>query len=88
MWQDSHADKALEALKQMQAVECLVLRDGVLKQSDAVNLVPGDIVEVRIGDRIPADMRVAELKSVSIQVEEAPLTGEPTSVSKTIKPMS
>lgn len=88
VWQDSHADKALEALKQMQAVECLVLRDGVLKQSDAVNLVPGDIVEVRIGDRIPADMRVAELKSVSIQVEEAPLTGEPTSVSKTIRPMS
>lgn len=71
----------------MQAVECLVLRDGILKKSDAVNLVPGDIVEVRIGDRIPADMRVSELKSVSLQVEEAPLTGEPTSVSKTIKPM-
>ena len=59
VWQDSHADKALEALKQMQAVECLVLRDGILKKSDAVNLVPGDIVEVRIGDRIPADMRLA-----------------------------
>jgi len=88
VWQDSHADKALEALKQMQAVECLVLRGGELRKADAVNLVPGDIVEVRIGDRIPADMRLAELKSVSLQVEEAPLTGEPTSVSKTLKPMA
>jgi P-type E1-E2 ATPase len=45
-----------------------------------VNLVPGDIVEVRIGDRVPADLRIGELKSVSLQVEEAPLTGESVSV--------
>lgn len=49
--------------------------------------MPGDVVEVRIGDRVPADLRIAELKSVSLLVEEAPLTGESVSVQKTIKPM-
>jgi Ca2+-transporting ATPase len=71
----------------MQAVDCRLLRDGQWKITDAVNLVPGDIVEVRIGDRVPADMRVAQLKSVSLQVEEAPLTGESVSVQKVTKPM-
>ena len=87
VWQDSHADKALEALKGMQAVECRLLREGAWKITDSVNLVPGDIVEVRVGDRVPADMRIAKLKSVSLQVEEAPLTGESVSVQKVIKPM-
>jgi P-type Ca2+ transporter type 2C len=72
----------------MQAVECRLLRDGKWSMQDSVNLVPGDIVEVRIGDRVPADLRVAELKSVSLQVEEAPLTGESVSVQKTTNPMS
>lgn len=40
-----------------------------------------------MGDRAPADLRVVELQSVSLLVEEAPLTGEPISVSKTTKPM-
>jgi Ca2+-transporting ATPase len=88
IWQDSNADKALEALKEMQAVECRLLRDGQWSVSDSKNLVPGDVVEVRIGDRVPADLRIAELKSVSLQVEEAPLTGESVSVQKTIKPMA
>jgi P-type Ca2+ transporter type 2C len=50
----------------MQAVECRLLRDGEWAIKDSVNLVPGDIVEVRIGDRVPADLRVAQLKSVSL----------------------
>jgi Ca2+-transporting ATPase len=87
VWQDSHADKALEALKEMQAIECRLLRDGKWNLQDSVNLVPGDIVEVRIGDRVPADLRVAELKSISLMVEEAPLTGESVSVQKTTEPM-
>jgi Ca2+-transporting ATPase len=88
VWQDSHADKALEALKQMQAIACTVLRDGKWSEMDSVNLVPGDIVKVRIGDRVPADLRVAQLQSVSLQVEEAPLTGESVSVQKTTIPMA
>ena len=84
IWQDSNADKALEALKEMQAVECKLLRDGKWNLSDSKLLVPGDVVEVNIGDRVPADIRLAELKSVSVQVEEAPLTGESVSVQKRV----
>ena len=87
VWQDSHADKALEALKEMQAVKCRLLRDGVLKERESACLVPGDIVVVKIGDAVPADLRIAELKSISLQVEEAPLTGESVSVQKVTKPM-
>lgn len=80
IWQDSNADKALDALKEMQAVECKLLRDGVWTIQDSKNLVPGDIVEVNIGDRVPADLRLAYFNSISLQVEEAPLTGESVSV--------
>ena len=88
IYQDSNADKALEALKNMQAIKCKVLRDGVWAEMDSVELVPGDVVEVNIGDCVPADLRVSKLKSISLQVEEAPLTGESVSVQKTIKKMS
>jgi Ca2+-transporting ATPase len=71
----------------MQAVECKLLRDGHWTIQDSKNLVPGDIVEVNIGDRVPADLRLAKFNSISLQVEEAPLTGESVSVQKTIKPM-
>jgi Ca2+-transporting ATPase len=50
----------------MQAVDCKLLRDGKWTVEDSVNLVPGDVVEVRIGDRVPADLRIAQLKSVSL----------------------
>jgi P-type E1-E2 ATPase len=58
------------------------LRDNKWKTEDAKQLVPGDIVKVNIGDNIPADIRITQLNSVSLQVEEAPLTGESVSVSK------
>jgi len=50
--------------------------------------VPGDVVQVKIGDNIPADIRVTELKSVSLMIEEAPLTGESVSVQKQTKEMT
>lgn len=58
IWQDANADKALEALKEMQAISCLLLRDGEWRETDSKLLVPGDIVRVKIGDRIPADLRL------------------------------
>ena len=51
---------------------------------DAKELVPGDIVRLNAGDCVPADIRIIALESVSLQVEEAPLTGESVSVQKKI----
>ena len=66
IWQDSNADKALDALKEMQAVECKLLRDGHWTIQDSKNLVPGDIVEVNIGDRVPADLRLAKSNVLTV----------------------
>ena len=82
IWQDSNADSALDALKEMQAVESTVLRDGDWQKVDAKELVPGDIVQVKIGECVPADMRVAKILSIALQVEQASLTGESVSVKK------
>jgi len=51
---------------------------------DSKDLVPGDIVRVKMGDNIPADIRLINMNSVSFQVEEAPLTGESVSVQKQV----
>ena len=72
----------------MQAIDSQILRDGDWKTIDAKFLVPGDIVKVRIGDRVPADLRIIKLNSVSLLVEEAPLTGESVSVEKTTAAMT
>lgn len=82
IYQDKDAENALDALKKMQSLECQVKRNGVWKLMDSKDLVPGDIVRVKMGDNIPADIRLIELNSVSLQVEEAPLTGESVSVQK------
>jgi len=51
---------------------------------DSKDLVPGDIVRVKMGDNIPADIRLINMNSVSFQVEEAPLTGESVSDKKQV----
>lgn len=61
IWQDSQSDNALEALQNMQALVCKVLRDEVWTQVDAKTLVPGDIIQVTAGDCIPADIRIIEI---------------------------
>jgi Ca2+-transporting ATPase len=66
IWQDSNADKALEALKNMQPLKCKVRRNGYWTFEDSKNLVPGDIVEVNMGDSVPADLRIGEMNSVSL----------------------
>lgn len=83
IWQDRNADSALEALKDLQAAECVVLRDGFWKTVDAKTLVPGDIVQVKQGQCVPADLRCAEIQSIALQIEQAALTGESVSVQKT-----
>ncbi len=72
--QESKAEKALDALKNMSAPHARVIRSGEEKVIDASELVPGDIIKLEAGDFVPADARL--LKSVSLKSEESALTGE------------
>jgi len=72
--QESKAEKALEALKNLSAPHARVIRGGEEKVIDASTLVPGDIILLEAGDFIPADARL--LRSVSLKCEESALTGE------------
>ncbi|KAG2320166.1 hypothetical protein Bca52824_013379 [Brassica carinata] len=88
IWQETNAEKALEALKEIQSQQATVMRDGNKVSSlPAKELVPGDIVELRVGDKVPADMRVVALISSTLRVEQGSLTGESEAVSKTTKPV-
>ncbi len=78
--QENKTQKTLEALKKMIRPEAKVLRDGKRQKILAVNLVPGDIVFLGAGDRVPADGKV--LEAVSFFVNEAILTGESEPVQK------
>lgn len=88
VYQDLDAESALEALKNLSATTCSVLRDGKWQKMPAQDLVPGDIVEVKMGDSVPADLRILKLQSISLLVEEAPLTGESVSVHKQIEKLT
>jgi len=78
--QEYRAERAIEALKQMAAPTATVLRDGEEVKIPARELVPGDVIILHTGDRIPADARL--LESINMQVEEAALTGESVPVEK------
>lgn len=72
--QESRAEKALDALKNMSAPHAKVIRGGVERVMDAANLVPGDLIRLEAGDFVPADARL--LHSASLKSEESALTGE------------
>ncbi|KAG6301159.1 hypothetical protein E4U09_005694 [Claviceps aff. purpurea] len=81
--QESSAEKAIAALQEYSANESNVIRNnGHISRVKAENLVPGDIVTVSVGDRIPADCRVIAIESNSFAVDQAILTGESESVGK------
>uniref|UniRef100_A0A7S4S3Y9 P-type Ca(2+) transporter n=1 Tax=Alexandrium monilatum TaxID=311494 RepID=A0A7S4S3Y9_9DINO len=88
VWQESNAEKALDALKKLQPDTATVLRDGHWSAIEANLVVPGDIVEVKVGDKVPADMRVVKLKTTTIRIEQSQLTGESMSVSKEVEPVT
>ncbi|XWS55736.1 hypothetical protein CRYUN_Cryun09bG0026100 [Craigia yunnanensis] len=89
VWQENNAEKALEALKEIQSEQATVIRDGVkIPNLPAKELVPGDIVELKVGDKVPADMRVLELVSSTLRIEQGSLTGESEAVNKTSKLVS
>ena len=86
VWQESNAEKALDALKEIQSEHAVVIREGAkISNLPAKELVPGDIVELKVGDKVPADMRVVELISSTLRSEQGSLTGESEAVNKTNK---
>jgi magnesium-transporting ATPase (P-type) len=78
--QESNAEKSLQSIRNMLSSEAVVIRQGNHETVATTALVPGDIVVIRAGDRIPADLRVIEAHN--LRVEEAILTGESTVVEK------
>ena len=84
--QEYRAERAIEALRQMAAPTATVLRDGDDIEVAARNLVPGDVILLRAGDKVPADARLVE--AVNMQIEEAALTGESMPVEKHIAPLA
>jgi len=83
--QEYRAERAIDALRLMAAPAALVLRDGVETEVPAIELVPGDLVFLRAGDRVPADLRVCE--AVNLRCEEAALTGESAAIEKSTEPI-
>ena len=82
--QEWKAENAIQALKRMLEPKCNVMRDGLEKNIDAKNLVPGDVVVLTVGDHVPADLRI--IKSINLTTDESSLTGESESVGKDIDP--
>ena len=82
VYQESKAEKAIEALQKMSAATSKVLRDGKVQIIHSEDLVVGDVILLEAGDAVPADARI--LENASLKVEEAALTGESVPVTKFI----
>lgn len=83
VYQESKAEKAIEALQKMAAATTKVLRDGKVCEIPSEDLIVGDVVLLEAGDAVPADGRIFE--SASLKIEESALTGESVPVNKFIK---
>ena len=84
--QEGKAEKALDSIRHMLSAEARTLRDGETRMIPAEELVPGDIVLLESGDKVPADLRLVEVKN--LRTEEAALTGESVPIDKTTEPVS
>lgn len=83
--QEGKAERALEAIAKMVSLECTVLRDGEQVQRPAEELVPGDVVVLHAGDKVPADLRLFRVNE--LMIDEAILTGESVPSRKGIDPL-
>ncbi|MEN6514298.1 HAD-IC family P-type ATPase [Methanoculleus sp.] len=83
--QEWQAGEAIEALRQMLVQRAVVIRDGKQQEVDASGIVPGDLVVLEMGERVPADISIVE--ATSLEVDEAPLTGESSPVDKAPGPL-
>lgn len=84
--QEGKAEEALAGIRKMLSLHAIVIREGKQKGIDAVDLVPGDVIQLKSGDKVPADVRIVESKD--LQVEESPLTGEAQAVEKNTQPVA
>jgi len=84
-FQEYRAEKAIESLKKLAALQTTVVREGRKQRVDSSQLVPGDVIVFEAGDRIPADSRIIE--QYLLEVMEASLTGESQPVAKDAKPI-
>ena len=84
--QESKAEQAIESLKEMLAPLAVVIRAGTKIRMPATELVPGDLVLLEGGDKVPADLRLTRVRN--LQIDEAPLTGESLPVTKTVSTLN
>ena len=83
VWQGKSAEGSLEALKKLQPSLATVLRNGEWRDNiDSAELVPGDIIQFRVGDKISADARIVSMESSTLSIDEGSLTGESVTVQK------
>jgi P-type E1-E2 ATPase len=82
IYQDLDAERAIEALQEIQSVHAIVTRSGQKIKIPAHDLVPGDIVLIEQGDKVPADLRILELLTITIKINQSILTGEANPVNK------
>lgn len=85
-FQEYRAERAMEALQQMTAPLATAIRNGEETQLPARRLVPGDVILLSVGDKVPADCRLMEVHN--LQADEASLTGESVPVEKQIEPLA
>ncbi len=84
--QEFRAEKSVQTLRSLTAPQARVIREGLVQEILARDVVPGDLIQLEAGDRIPADARI--ITAVGLQTDEAVLTGESTSVTKTAEDLS